>query len=595
MSTALAQTRVAVAEAGRAVRSGWRPAYTAAAIVAVLVLLLPWYAPGFVGIDTLARWVYLALAAEGLWLAAGLAGLPSLGQGAFMSIGAFTTALLTARADWPAEATVPVATVVTLAAGLAVGASVVRLPRLYVAVSTWILTWLVVLLATEFPGISGGAQGYVVTSSVDPTGHYVLAVMLTIALVVAGMVLQRSTVGVRLRALRDFPAAAVRLGAPRERLLLGAFAASAAVGGLAGSLAVQLAGVSDPNAFGPFTAFELLVAVLLGGAAFAGAGPVGILVVGGIALLVRGWSAAGGQASQQLEPLLAAMALLLVLGLGSEGLLPAAIRLTERYRPGGRHAPAPGSDPIRRRRPAELRARGLHKSFGGLHALAGFDLHVEQGECVAIVGANGSGKTTALRALCGAMPVDEGEILLDEQPPPTPAPRAWVDAGIVCTLQGTAVFRTLTALENAMAGAGLHRRYGGPFRTLAATPKSRVEAREVRARSLEALRFVGLGDLADEPAQLLDGHSQRLLMLASALAAEPRILLLDEPSAGATAGEATRLAAVVRSIKELGVSLVVVEHNLRLVGSIADRVAVMADGRVAREGTPEEVAAALAN
>jgi branched-chain amino acid transport system permease protein len=594
MSTMVGQTRTAVAEAGRAARTAWRPGYTAAAVVAVLVLLLPWYAPGFVEIDTLAGWVYLALAAEGLWLAAGLAGLPSLGQGAFMSIGAFTTALLTARSGWPAEATVPVATAVALAAGLAVGASVVRLPRLYVAVSTWILTWLVVLLATEFPGISGGAQGYVVTSSLDPTGHYVLGVALTIVLVVAGTALQHSTIGIRLRALRDFPAAAVRLGAPRERLLLGAFAASAAVGGLAGSLAVQLSGVSDPNAFGPFTAFKLLVAVLLGGAAFAGAGPVGILVVGGIALLVRAWSAAGGHASAQLEPLLAAMALLLVLGLGSEGLLPAATRLVERYR-GMRRPREPGGRLIPRRRPAELRARGLRKTFGGVQALAGFDLHVARSECVAIIGANGSGKTTALRALCGVLPLDAGEVLLNDRPPPLPAPRAWVDAGIVCTLQGTAIFRSLTALENTMAGAALHRRFGGPFRTLAATPKSRAEAREVRARSLEALRFVGLGDAADEPSELLDSHSQRLLMLASALAAEPRVLLLDEPSAGATAGEATRLGAVVRSIKELGVSLVVVEHNLRLVGSIADRVVVMADGRAARDGTPEEVTAPTAN
>jgi ABC-type branched-subunit amino acid transport system ATPase component len=283
------------------------------------------------------------------------------------------------------------------------------------------------------------------------------------------------------------------------------------------------------------------------------------------------------------------MALLLVLGLGSEGLLPAATRVVERYRSGSRAAREPGGRMIRRRRPAELDARGLRKSFGGVHALDGFDLHVARSECVAIIGANGSGKTTALRALSGVMPVDEGEVLLNERPPPGPAPRAWVDAGIVCTLQGTAIYRSLTALENAMVGAALHRRFGGPFRTLAATPKSRAEARDVRARSLEALRFVGLGDAADEPAELLDSHSQRLLMLASALAAEPRVLLLDEPSAGATAGEASRLGAVVRSIKELGVSLVVVEHNLLLVGSIADRVVVMGEGRAIAERPPGEV------
>ena len=592
MNAALVQTRAALGEAGRAARAGWRPVYTVAALVVVLALLLPWYAPGWVEIDTLAGWVYLALAAEGLWLAAGLAGMPSLGQGAFMSIGAFTTALLTAHAGWPAEATVPIGVLTALATGLVIGAAVIRLPRLYIAVSTWILTWLVVLLASEFPGISGGAQGYVVPSSLDPTAHYVLAVTLTILLVVAGIALQRSSVGVRLRALRDFPAAAVRLGAPREKLLLGAFTASAAVGGLAGSLSVQLAGVSDPNEFGPFTAFKLLVAVLIGGAAFAGAGPVGVLAVGGIALVVRGWAAAGGGSSAQLEPLLAAILLLLVLGLGSDGLLPALARFRDRHRARKPAFPATGAPFIRRRRPAELSAHGLRKRFGGLEALAGLDLRVERGECIAIVGANGSGKTTALRALSGVMELDGGEILLNGRPPPAPAPLAWVDAGIVCTLQGTAVFRSLTALENVMVGAGLHRRFGGPFRTLAATPKSRTESRQVRTRSLEALRFVGLGGAAKTPVELLDSHEQRLLMLASALAAEPRVLLLDEPSAGATAGEAIRLGDVVQAIKHLGVSLVVVEHNVRLVSSIADRVVVMAEGRAVADGPPEELALA---
>jgi branched-chain amino acid transport system permease protein len=579
MTQALVQTRTALAEAGQEARAAWRREFTAAIPVVVLALLLPWWAPGWVEIDTLAGWVYLALAAAGLWLAVGLAGLPSLGQGAFMSIGAFTTALLTARADWPAEATVPVSVGTALVAGVAVGFAVVRLPRLYVAVSTWILTWLVALLATEFPGISGGAQGYVVASSLDPTAHYELALILTGLLVIALSALQRSSVGVRLRALRDRPAAAVRLGVQRERLLLGAFAASAAVGGLAGSLAVQLAGVSDPNAFGPYTAFKLLVAVLLGGAAFAASGPVGIVIVGGIALLVRAWTAIGGHSTPQLESLLAAMLLLFVLGLGSDGLLPALARLVERHRGRSPSTLEPAGRPIQRRRPAELTARGLRKSYGGLRALDGFDLHVDRGECVAIVGANGSGKTTALRALSGAMPVDGGEILLNERPPPGRTPWAWADAGIVCTLQGTSVFRSLTALENTLVGASLHRRFGGPFRTLAATPKARVEAREARSRSLEALRFVGLGGVSDETAELLDSHKQRLLMLASALAAEPRVLLLDEPSAGATAAESARLGVVLASIRQLGVTLVVVEHNLRLVSSVADRVVTMSDGK----------------
>src|SRR5262249_7357484 len=234
-------------------------------------------------------------------------------------------------------------------------------------------------------------------------------------------------------------------------------------------------------------------------AAFAGSGPVGILIVGGIALLVRAWSAAGGHASAQLEPLLAAIVLLLVLGLGSDGLRPAAWRAFERHRPTRDRLPGPGARFIRRRRPAELSARGLRKSFGGLHALEGLDFRVERGECVAIIGANGSGKTTALRALCGAMEVEGGEILLNGRPPRGPAPRGGVDAGIVCTLQGTAVLRSLPALENTLVGAGLHRRFAGPIRTLAATPRSRREADEARARSLEALHLVGLEWAVDEP------------------------------------------------------------------------------------------------
>jgi branched-chain amino acid transport system ATP-binding protein/branched-chain amino acid transport system permease protein len=579
----------AVANAYRAgardARAAWSQSQTAGVLLVAAGCALPWIAPGWVHLDVLAAWLYLALAATGLGLTVGIAGLPSLGQGAFMSIGAFTTALLAARAGWSADAAIPAAVAASLVAGLLAGLVVVRQPPLFLAVSTWILSWLVLLVAVEFPGVSGGSQGYVVPSSLSTTGHYELALVLTAAAVAALSVLRRSSPGLRLRATRDRPAAATGLGVPGRRVVLGAFAASAAVGGLAGSLAVQLAGVSDPNAFGPFTSFKLLAAILLGGASYACAGVVGVAILGAVALVGHAWAVIQGDAPAQLQPMLASLLLLAILGVGGDGLIPLLLRLRGRVarEPGPEIAPLshePGEPAaLRAGEPAALRARGLRKHYGGLHALDGLDLEVGAGETVALVGANGSGKTTALQALAGALPLDAGEIALDGRPLEAVGPERLAQAGVVRTLQRTATFGSLTALENAIVGAGLRARHGGTLRSLVATPKARAEARTTRRVAMEALRTVNLEAHAHTRAELLDGFQQRLLMLAAALATRPRLLLLDEPSAGATATEVANLAAILADVRASGVSLVLVEHNLQLVRAVADRVVVMADGK----------------
>ncbi len=385
--------------AARDARAAWHGEQTALAILVALAATLPWFGPDWVHTDVLAAWLYLALSATGLALTAGLAGVPSLAQGAFMSVGSFATALLAARAGWSATATIPVAVAVALLLALACGAVLVRLPPLYLAVSTWLVAWFVLLVATEFPDVAGGSQGYTVPSDLSATGHYELALALTVLAVGGLSVLRRTRIGVSLRAIRDRPAAARTLGVRSGRLLLGAFVASAAVGGLAGSLAVQLAAVSDPNAFGPFTSFKLLVAILLGGASYAGAGVVGVGVLGAIAVVGHAWAAAQNGAPAQLQPMLASTILLAILALGGDGVIPLVLR----YRPGrerGLPSPAPAGAPARPAA-AVLTARGLWKSYGGVHALAGFDLDVTPGETVALVGANGSGRP--LR--CGRWPV----------------------------------------------------------------------------------------------------------------------------------------------------------------------------------------------
>jgi branched-chain amino acid transport system permease protein len=573
---AVGRTGAALADAAGEVRAGWRGIHTALLCLFAFACAVPWIAPGWVHVDELAAWLYLALSATGLVATVGLAGLPSLAQGAFMTIGALTTGLLAARAGWPVEATVPVAVLASLAGGLVAGLAVVRLEPLFVAVGTWILAWLVYLGALAFPGISGGSQGYVVDSSLSTTGHYELALALTASAVVAVAALRRSAVGIRLRAVRDRPAAAASLGIRGERLLLGAFVGSAAVGGLAGSLAVQLAGVTDPGAFGPVVSFKLLAAVLLGGASYAVSGVAGVAVLGAIALLARLWAHLQAGSAAEVEPMFAAVLLLVVLALRPEG-APLLERLRARFVPAV--PPEPVRAPPRTAAPVVLSARGLTKHYGGVRALDGLDLDVGHGETVALVGANGSGKTTALRALAGALPLDAGEIRLDGRSVTGQGASELASAGIVRTLQRTATFSTLTALESAVVGASLHARHGGAFRALAATPKSRAEARELRAAAFEALRMVRLDAVADAPAARLDAWQQRRLMLAAALAARPRLLLLDEPSAGAARSEVEALLEVLSAIRSEGVSLLVVEHDRRLVRALADRVVVMADGQ----------------
>ncbi len=581
MTAVVAGTWGALTGAAGEARAGWRGIHTALLCLFVFACALPWIAPGWVQVDELAAWLYLALSATGLVATVGLAGLPSLAQGAFMTVGALVTGLLAARAGWPVEATIPVAVLASLAGGLVVGLAVVRLDPLFLAVGTWILAWLVFLGALAFPGISGGSQGYVVDSSLSTTGHFELGLVLTALAVVAVATLRRSPAGIRLRAVRDRPAAAESLGVRGEQLLLGAFASSAAVAGLAGSFAVQLAGVTDPGAFGPVVSFKLLAAVLLGGASYAVSGIAGVAVLGAIALLTRAWAHLQAGSAAEVEPMFAAILLLVVLALRPEG-SPLLERLRARVLSADPPRPARPSRAARPvAAPVVLSARGLAKHYGGVRALDGFDLEVGNGETVALVGANGSGKTTALRALAGALLLDAGELELDGRSVAGQGPVELASVGVVRTLQRTATFGTLTALECAVVGASLHARHSGALRALASTPKSRAEARELREAGLDSLRRVRLERVADLPAAQLDGFQQRRLMLAAALAARPRLLLLDEPSAGAARAEVDGLLEILASIRAEGISLLVVEHDQRLVRMLADRVVVMADGKAA--------------
>ena len=601
-AVAVGRTRTELGRALAEARAGWRsPAWLAAGAIAIAAVVPFLSLPG-VRVDALAQTIYLGAAATALGLLVGTAGLPSLGAGAFVAIGAFTSALLVAREDWPLELAALAGALAALGAGLLFG-GVVRLRPAFVAASTWALAWLVWLGLLAFPSISGGSQGLIVPErrllglDATPTVHFEVALALLVLTALGIAAVRRGAPGLELSALRQASPLATSLGVRLGRRRLGAFVAAAFVAGLAGGLSVQLAAVADPASYDPFLSFKLLVAVLLGGAAATLGPAAGVAALGLIALASAPLARLLQLPLERFDAAVAALLLVFVLALGGAGIVPWATRwlarlgwfqrpepsrqVTDCYKEEG--ARTVGSDPV-------LRADGLRKAFGGVVAVDGISLELFPGEATALVGPNGSGKTTALRLISGAVGPDAGRVTLGGRDLSDASPPERVRLGIARTLQTVTTFPELTALENVLVGRSVRRRYGGGIRTALATPNARDEVTADETTALRALALVGLAEAADVQTQVLTTTERRLVALASALATEPDVLLVDELAAGVGADELDRLAEVVGSIRRRGIALLLVEHNLRLVHLVSDRVLVLAAGHVVAEGSVAEVA-----
>jgi branched-chain amino acid transport system ATP-binding protein len=233
------------------------------------------------------------------------------------------------------------------------------------------------------------------------------------------------------------------------------------------------------------------------------------------------------------------------------------------------------------KRREHLRAEGLVKRFGPVSAVDGVSFELRPGTVTALIGRNGSGKTTVLRLLSGTLPVDAGAVRLGQQELAGLTPAERVHAGLVRTLQSRrAFFSELSVLEHALVGANRTRRYGGAVRTVVSTPLHRAENRLAETRAVAALETVGLAADADRPAAELTGSGRERLMIAAALATNPAVLLIDEASAGAATEELELLKTIFIDLKNQGLAVLLVEHNLGLVRAVTDQVLELELGRV---------------
>lgn len=235
-----------------------------------------------------------------------------------------------------------------------------------------------------------------------------------------------------------------------------------------------------------------------------------------------------------------------------------------------------------------LVVRGIGKRFGGVQALADVSFQVQKGQIYGLIGPNGAGKTTLFNVLTGNAPPDTGTVTLAGRELHTLKSHVIAQAGLARTFQNIRLFANLSALENVMIGRHA-RTQAGMLGAILRTPGQRREEAAIEAKAFELIHYVGIGARANELARNLPYGDQRRLEIARALATDPTLLALDEPAAGMNPTETADLRALLERIRSDGVTLLLIEHDMRLVMRLCDRVLVLDFGRTIAEGAPRDV------
>ncbi len=575
------------------------------------LLLLPALVPGQYAMQLVNLGLISLIVVVGLNFITGYCGQINFAQAAFWGIGAYATALLTLNgvSFWFA---LPLAALATGLCSLLLGVPTLRLRAFYLAMATIAFGEIVQLVLVHWETVTGGTSGLRNVPGITLFGHtltghrehyYFLLAWAALGLGLS-LRIRASQIGRAMIALRDSEIAAEVMGVDTVRTKMLAFTLSSVYAGVAGSLYVSSLHYVSPDLFSNAQAVLFFVMLVIGGVGSAVGAVVGTAVLTVLPEALR--------FLKEWYLVLYGVGIILMVCFLPEGLVSLRQRL-----PGWRRsAPAmtePAAADVDAAQPADARfltarvdgaasnartaggmsVQAVTQRFGGLVALDAVSLQVAPGTVHAVIGPNGSGKTTFLNVLSGAYVAQAGSVQLGGTELIGRRPSAIARAGLSRTFQNIRVYKSLSALENVMVGAACHQPAGwrGLLAILAGTAAHRRQEQALRETALQALHFVGLAALAERPAGSLAYAQQRLLEIARALATRPRVLLLDEPAAGMNPQESTRLMALIVAIRDAGITVVFVEHNVRLVMGVSDTVTVFDFGKKIAEGTPQQVQA----
>jgi ABC-type branched-subunit amino acid transport system ATPase component/ABC-type branched-subunit amino acid transport system permease subunit len=573
-----------------------RPRLAIALAVAVLIAA----APAIFGTFTITLLNYIgiyALATLGLILLTGVAGLTSFGQAAFVGIGAYATAWYTAVEGGSPWIGLLLALAISAAVAAVLGAATLRLSGHFLPLST--IAWGIAIYFLfgnidalgRYSGLSGipaltiGAISLAGTTAI----YFFIWPLLGLAMLLARNLLD-SRQGRAIRSLRGGTAMVESLAIDLFRLRLCVFVVAAVLAGLAGWLYAHMQRYVSPAPFDIRPSIDLLLMALVGGAGQVAGAAVGAAVVLLLKNLLQDVLPSVTRYSAQFELVLFGVLFVVLLQKARAGLVPAIARFLPEVKP---FTPAQAPALPRRARSALpdkslLRVERATKYFEALAAVNEVSFDVKPGELLGLIGPNGAGKTTLLNLITGTSKPSSGRIIFGGEDVTRLPPRQIAARGMARTFQHVKLRPHMTLLENVMLGTYPRTRSGllaGALRL------DRAEERSVRFEALNQLKRVGLAEKFGAPAGNLALGQQRLLEVARALAADPVMVILDEPAAGLRRLEKQVLSELFNVLRREGMTIILVEHDMEFVMNLVDRIVVMDFGAKLAEGLPAQIRA----
>ena len=506
--------------------------------------------------------------------------------------------------------------------GVIFGAPTLRLRGDYLAIVTLGFGEIVPVLALNLEGLTNGAMGlpgvrtprlFGFDFGFSPLPYYFLGLGLVALAIFASLRLQESRVGRAWMAIREDELAAGAMGVSHVQYKLLAFAMGAAVGGLGGVFYVAKLTTATPDMFRFPVSVMILVMVVLGGMGSVRGVVLAALILSflqstilpGLTLYVNalgrqigsGWLATL-QLVNSLE-LIFGVILVLMMLYRREGLFPSVHRVSALTLEQQAALPSRGTtvtlswadaNPAGSSLRPLLEIEGLTKRFGGVAAADNIALSVHAGELVSVIGPNGSGKTTLFNLITGLVTRDNGVIRLEGEEISGLPPHEIVQRGVARTFQNVRLFNNLSVLENMLVGEHTRLR-AGPLGAIFRPPRVREEERLAVESALEVLGLFGnrLIPRLDHPAYGLSYANRRRTEIARAIMTRPKLLLLDEPAAGMNPAETLELMDLVKALRTLGITIILIEHKLDVVMDVSDRVVVLDHGVKIAEGKPTQV------